>query len=76
MKVWLGVWVALLMSPVTAASQFYCPDFQSQRVHWVTHSAQMKSVEAAYSQWFNLQPPLAGTEGNRILECRARILAK
>jgi len=51
MKFWLGVWVALLTFPVTgwAASQFYCPDYQSQKAHWVTHSAQMKSVEAAYS---------------------------
>ncbi len=49
MKVW--VWMVLLVLPVSAwaDSEFYCPDYQSRKVHWVNDSAQMKSVEAAYT---------------------------
>ena len=51
MKIWLGVLGALLLFPVSAlaGSEFYCPDYQSSKTHWITSSSHMKAIEAAYT---------------------------
>jgi len=49
MKAWLWVWVVVFPVSAWADSEFYCPDYQSRKVHWINDSAQMKSVEAAYT---------------------------